>query len=176
MKKTGIPVSGFTLIELLIVVAIIGILAAIAVPNFLQAQIRAKIARTQGTFKTMVTTLEMYRIDHGKPAQHFNSPEQNRWMTTPIAYASERPIDIFQDYTSGAQKETWANYGSNERYGCPHYETGKEDKEYWIVSIGPDKIWQTFGGGGAKTWDISNGLHSRGDIYVVESSLNYIWH
>lgn len=41
--------SGFTLIELLIVIAIILILIAIALPNFLDAQARAKVTKTEGT-------------------------------------------------------------------------------------------------------------------------------
>ena len=53
----------FTLIELLIVVAIIAILAAIAVPNFLEAQTRSKTARVKADFRTIATALESYRVD-----------------------------------------------------------------------------------------------------------------
>src|SRR5690349_11907880 len=61
-----ISTKAFTLIELLIVVAIIAILAAIAVPNFLEAQTRSKVSRAKADMRTMVTGLESYAVDNNK--------------------------------------------------------------------------------------------------------------
>lgn len=55
--------SGFTLIELLIVVAIIGIIAAIAIPNLLNAIDRGKQKRSMADMKTLGTAIESYSID-----------------------------------------------------------------------------------------------------------------
>jgi len=78
------------LIELLIVVAIIAILAAIAVPNFLEAQVRAKIARARSEMRTLGTAMEIYYVDNdwyplGWPAADFPLAA----LSTPIAYLSD---------------------------------------------------------------------------------------
>lgn len=62
--------KGFTLIELLIVVAIIAILAAIAVPNFLEAQIRSKVSRSKNDMRSIATALEAYFVDNNTYVAH----------------------------------------------------------------------------------------------------------
>jgi len=56
---------GFTLIELLIVVAIIAILAAILIPNFLRARAQSQYAASKGNLKNLATALESYFVDRG---------------------------------------------------------------------------------------------------------------
>ena len=65
MEKSQKQKSAFTLIELLIVVLIIAILAAIAVPNFLEFQTRAKVSRVQSDLRALSIGMEAYQVDNG---------------------------------------------------------------------------------------------------------------
>jgi len=154
------------LIELLIVVAIIAILAAIAVPNFLEAQLRAKVSRVKADIRSIAVALEAYAVDHnaypilrasvGNPA----SAAINRGaianvydLTTPIAYLTsvflKDPFIPEMGYNEFA-----AVYGLTEPQGfiprtlnymnITHYRTetqrwGPCEVQWILLSYGPDK-------------------------------------
>ena len=65
MKKFHTRKGGFTLIELMIVVAIIGILAAIAIPNFLRFQLKAKTSEGKTNLAAIRTSEESYYAEFG---------------------------------------------------------------------------------------------------------------
>jgi len=74
MKKFHNRKGGFTLIELMIVVAIIGILAAIAIPNFLRFQLKAKSSEGKTNLAAIRTAEESYYAEFGLYVSAFESP------------------------------------------------------------------------------------------------------
>lgn len=97
--KNLVQVRGFTLIELMTVVVIISLLCAIAVPNFMNAAIRAKVARSQAEQELIVWAVESYSLDNRIYPQN---AEKGKFgmkdlvlLTTPVPYISQLPEDIF---------------------------------------------------------------------------------
>jgi prepilin-type N-terminal cleavage/methylation domain-containing protein len=64
VPSTKIQNRAFTLVELMVVIAIIAILAAILIPNFMHARAQAATAGCEGNEKMIATGLEEYAVDH----------------------------------------------------------------------------------------------------------------
>lgn len=159
--------KAFTLIELLIVVAIIAILAAIAVPNFLEAQTRSKVSRVKADMRSIATAIEAYQTDHNRYppinavwGYHWSLPSL---ISTPVAYISSAILrdpfnsgQFFQDdpYTrfNAATLDYW--WATKEYYdskgfgwyvgnapGVDGTQPGAPRAKWDLMSKGPDAHW-----------------------------------
>jgi prepilin-type N-terminal cleavage/methylation domain-containing protein len=148
-------VKGFTLIELLIVVAIIAILAAIAVPNFLEAQTRSKISRAKADLRTLATALESYYTDNNSYTFRDSGDGQNYYteglllLTTPIAYITSVPLDVFiteKDLDVRRKPLFELGSGNAQRKQTSGTKTAPQPGPYdvWMArSVGADSIDDT---------------------------------
>lgn len=113
--------GAFTLIELLIVVAIIAILAAIAVPNFLEAQVRAKVSRAKSDMRTLVTGLESYYVD-------FNRFPDVTYANAPVSPLTMNPSKVGTGYSrvTLALLTSPVSYLTNSRMEDPFAKPGQD--------------------------------------------------
>ena len=109
--------TGFTLLELMAVATIIAVLAAIAIPNFLQAQVRARVARSNAEMAFLAIALESYYDDHCtyplNTDQGVPLGSDLHVLTTPVRYYSRLPFDPFGDperRTKGRVYFSYCNY------------------------------------------------------------------
>jgi general secretion pathway protein G len=194
MKK-----KGFTLIELLIVVAIIAILAAIAVPNFLEAQIRSKASRCKADMRSVANAIESYIVDNNKYPPMSDKNQNSTWdlwqdvgaggddhartpsyLTTPIAYITSLPYDPFIAGSTLSGSDWIIELG--KRYAYFNYQQFKETDTYysptrhadagdWLMyGYGPDKDPTNDGNGVYINYDPTNGTVSFGNIFRTQRS------
>lgn len=129
---------GFTLIEMMIVVAIIAILVAILVPNFMRARAQAQTAACEANLKEIATALELYQTDHQTYPNVTSLTNVTNLEANIGSYLRQTPIDPVQPTT-------------DYQYSVAGYNTG--NASYTIVCPGGHDpgTMSAIGGTNAKT-------------------------
>ncbi|MDR7517782.1 MAG: prepilin-type N-terminal cleavage/methylation domain-containing protein, partial [Armatimonadota bacterium] len=124
---------GFTLIELLIVVAIIAILAAILIPNFLRARAQSQVAASKGNLKNVATALESYFVDFAAYPSDINN--------------------LKPSYTRELPKDPCTGVAFGQTYGYSYTAIGTPATDYVLRTN-----WQN-GGTGDPCFDANGGFN-----------------
>ncbi len=123
MKKQG----GFTLIEVMVVVAILGILAAIVMTNVVGKDDQARVTTTKASLSSIANALEMYKLDNHK---YPTTDEGLEALVTKPASAKNFPAG---GYLKKLPEDSW---GNPFRYVAP----GDNGRPFEIYSLGGDDV------------------------------------
>ena len=116
---------GFTLIEIMVVVAILAILAATVVPQFMDKPDEARVTAAKGDIKAIEAALNLYRLDN------FNYPTTDQGLEALVAQPTSEPVPPnWKPYLKNVPKDPWQN-----EY---QYLSPGENGEIDIYSLGRD--------------------------------------
>ena len=189
---------GYTLIELMVVVAIISLLVAVAVPNLLEAETRSRISRTKADFQTLNTALTAYSTDYqgafppgpNNPAVTplWQGPQQfldnaGFALTTPIKYLVSVPMSVFMPNNTPNSPGAgifYFNYDYHRKLNagappqdlCPFSDAAVgAGVQYVVWSLGPNKGDPASSDG--TVYDPTNGTVSRGRVAFFSDRRQY---
>jgi general secretion pathway protein G len=119
---------GFTLIEIMVVVIIIGLLAAVIVPNVISRVDEARVSKAKQDIASVETALTMYRLDN------FKYPTTDQGLKALIQQPTDPSIKNWRPggyLKAGSNKDPW---GTEYQYVYP----GSRGRDYDLFSFGAD--------------------------------------